>query len=226
MPRHPRPNPETGLIEAPTYQMQADAAEMAMLSTDYMPSFVADAAESTPPLSQTISGRTRSPSDRLTYPALQQPVETIRNLGGVTPVGTQVQIMVERDHARQMVSLHLRAMSNPADSYSTFAVPERIFWRAVEPGDQVRAEPLMLDERAARQLAEQLAEFNPDTRRLQRTREQLDQSQSEMRSMLNQLEEVRNHNATLVRTNQEQQRQVRWLERELRDANVERREAE
>lgn len=110
-----------------------------------------------------------------------------------------VEVRVERDMMRQTVNLHPLTHSG-----------------------QTR-EPWLLGERATRALAEQLTEFNPQTRRLNTMQNDYNEARNELRSVVNQLEEVRNHNSTLATTNAELQRQIRWLERELRDANQERR---
>lgn len=173
-----------------------------------------------PSSSMTLGEARTSPSrsPQLDYPPLARAARFMDNASTPLPAAP-LSINVERDYARSGVNLHVRA----GGPYEGLAVIDRIVWRAIQPGEEVQPNPLWLDERAARVLAEQLGEFHPEMRRLARTREQLDASQNELRSLSNQLEEIRNHNLTLVRTNQEQQRQCRWLERELRDANRERR---
>jgi predicted RNase H-like nuclease (RuvC/YqgF family) len=119
------------------------------------------------------------------------------------PMRTEVRI--DRDLMRQMVLMQVQQMNMNTGEMTVAAYD--------------------LTERAARNLSEQLSDYNPNMRRNRDMEQRYESVMAELRSCGNQLEEVRNHNNTLSNTNDELQRQVRWLERELRDANQERRAA-
>ena len=204
MPR--RPDPETGLVptEEVGYAMQADVS----------------------PPRRTLM-RAYDDSSPLDYSQLERMVadtraiiSSSRDMPQHQPQGMAMQVYAERDLQHGGANIHVRAVDHRRD---TMAVIENITWRAVQPGEEAPSSPFRLSSDSAEQLVEQLRDFNPQARRAQQYREQRDQAQSELRSLSNQLSEIRNHNETLVRTNEEQQRQIRWLERELRDANQERR---
>lgn len=221
MPRHNRPDPETGLMEIPT-EVWADeplpqASETGLI--DYgSQSIGGQLLSGSLATSSPVSTRVRRTfSDGTAEYA--QAVDTLNRGGAVSSMAVRVQ--ATRDFARGGVNLSLSMQHR---DYEGGAVVDRILWRAVRPGEVAPpSQPLFLDERFARTLSEQLQEFHPEHRRINQYREQRDTAQNELRSSYNQLEEVRGHNTTLVRVNEEQQRQIRWLERELRDANVERR---
>jgi hypothetical protein len=213
-----RPDPETGLLpeQEPMMVSHSPQGYPIMPQAAYAMSFSDDASEmASPAASPQTTRRTRSLSeiaDRLMMERLVTPTEV--------PMATQ--ITVERDFARSGVNLHIRQVGGNRyeERYNVIA---DITWRALTPGEDVRANPFWIDERGARQLAEQLGDFNPQIRRAQETSRMHDEARSELRSVANQLQEVQAHNETLIRVNEEQQRQIRWLERELRDANQERR---
>jgi hypothetical protein len=117
----------------------------------------------------------------------------------------RTEVRIDRDFARSMLMMSVQQMD-------------------MNTGE-TRAHTFEMDERAARHLAEQLNDFNPTLRRHRETEQAHSEARAELRNIVNQLEEVRSHNTTLMDVNTEQARQIRWLERELRDANQERRAA-
>lgn len=188
-----RPDPETGLMP--------DVAEVGYASSP-VPEFTYDDVPR--------PRRGRSLSDMLVTRT------------AAVPAAPSIQVNARRDMARQGVTLELCAYPTN-DAYGRVSIMESINWRDVSPGEIASPTPIFIDERVARDLATQLGEFHPEMRRMERMREQLDNAQNEVRSLMNQLEECREHKTTLVRVNEEQQRQIRWLERELRDSNRDRR---
>lgn len=200
MPR--RPDPETGLMPSEVVaQLDYPAYDLSRIGSAASPGDMGMLSYAPPPR-RTRQAETTAP--------IHAPDTT--------------RISAQRNYTRNGVDLHVR--NYPRNAFGVTNVIDHIVWRSVPDGDVAEAPPLFIDEPGARDLAEMLGEFHPEMRRLQRTREQLDSSQNEVRSLMNQLEEVRSHNNTLVRVNEEQQRQIRWLERELRDSNQERRAAE
>jgi hypothetical protein len=124
----------------------------------------------------------------------------------------------QMDFARQMVAIYF----SQTDAQGNTRVP-RIEWVTIPAGEINPEAPFYLDERAADMLAESL---EPCTGRRNERREmdrRYEEARMELRSVANQLDEVRNHRDTLAEQATFLRRQVAWLERELRDANRERR---
>lgn len=96
-------------------------------------------------------------------------------------------------------------------------------WQVVEPGEDPGVEPLVLDDRAAESLSQALSAHNIYRRRYEMEMQNHNDTRNELRSLANQLDEVRSHRDTLNEQARFLRRQVAWLERELRDANRERR---
>jgi hypothetical protein len=124
----------------------------------------------------------------------------------------------QMDMMRQQVAIYFSRTDANGDTH----VP-RVEWVTIPAGEVNPEAPFYLDERAAEMLVESL---EPCTGRRNERREmdrRYEEARMELRNVANQLQEVRDHRDTLAEQATFLRRQVAWLERELRDANRERR---